>query len=49
MLSSWRYHGGYGAIKVGKPGLSKADEFDMGQVSNKLVQIAKDRALWAAG
>ena len=41
--------GGYGAIVVGRRGLSTIEEFDMGQVSNKLVQLAKDKALWVAG
>lgn len=41
--------GGYGTIVVGRRGLSSVREFDMGRVSNKLVQAAKDRALWIVG
>lgn len=41
--------GGYGTIVVGRRGLSTVEEFDMGRVSNKLVQAAKDRALWVVG
>lgn len=41
--------GGYGTIVVGRRGVSTVEEFDMGRVSNKLVQSAKDRALWVVG
>jgi nucleotide-binding universal stress UspA family protein len=41
--------GAYGTIVVGRRGLSTVEEFDMGRVTNKLVQIAKDRALWVVG
>jgi nucleotide-binding universal stress UspA family protein len=41
--------GDYGTIVVGRRGLSTVEEFDMGRVSNKLVQAAKDRALWVVG
>ena len=41
--------GGYGTIVVGRRGLSTVEEFDMGRVSNKLVQAAKDRAVWVVG
>ena len=41
--------GGYGTIVVGRRGVSTVEEFDMGRVTNKLVQSAKDRALWVAG
>jgi hypothetical protein len=41
--------GGYGAIVVGRPGVSTVEEFDMGRVSNKLVQTAEDRALRVVG
>ncbi len=40
---------GYGTIVVGRRGMSTVEEFDMGQVSNKLIQIAKHRALWVVG
>ncbi len=41
--------GGYGTIVVGRRGVSTVEEFNMGRVSNKLVQTAKDRALWVVG
>ncbi len=41
--------GGYGTIVVGRRGLSTVEEFDMGRVSNKLVQTGKDRAVWVVG
>jgi len=41
--------GGYGTIVVGRRGLSTVEEFDMGGVSNKLVQAGKDRAIWLVG
>jgi nucleotide-binding universal stress UspA family protein len=41
--------GGYGTIVVGRRGISTVEEFDMGRVSNKLVQTSKDRALWVVG
>ncbi len=40
---------GYGTIVVGRRGVSTVEDFDMGRVSNKLVQAAKDRALWVVG
>lgn len=41
--------GGFGTIVVGRRGVSTVQEFDMGRVSNKLVQAAKDRAVWLVG
>lgn len=41
--------GGYGTIVVGRRGVSTVEDFDMGRVSNKLVQASKDRALWVVG
>lgn len=41
--------GGYGTIVVGRRGVSTVEDFDMGRVSNKLVQAAKNRALWVVG
>jgi len=38
--------GGYGTIVVGRRGLSKVQEFFMGRVSNKVVQLAKREAVW---
>ncbi len=41
--------GGYGTIVVGRRGVSTVEDFDMGRVSNKLVQAAKERAVWIVG
>ena len=41
--------GGYGTIVVGRRGVSTVEDFDMGRVTNKLVQTSKDRALWVVG
>jgi nucleotide-binding universal stress UspA family protein len=38
--------GGYGTIVVGRRGLSRVEEFFMGRVSNKVVQLAKEMAVW---
>jgi nucleotide-binding universal stress UspA family protein len=38
--------GGYGTIVVGKRGLSRAKEFFMGRVSNKVLHLAKGMAVW---
>jgi nucleotide-binding universal stress UspA family protein len=39
-------NGGYGTIVVGRRGLSRVEEFFMGRVSNKILQMAKDMAVW---
>jgi nucleotide-binding universal stress UspA family protein len=39
-------HGGYDTIVVGRRGLSKVQEFFMGRVSNKVIQLARDRTVW---
>lgn len=39
----------FGTIVVGRRGLSTVQEFDMGRVSNKLMQAARDRAVWLVG
>jgi len=39
-------NGGYGTIVVGRKGLSRVEEFIMGRVSNKVVQLAKKMAVW---
>jgi nucleotide-binding universal stress UspA family protein len=39
----------FGTIVVGRRGVSTVEEFDMGRVSNKLIQTAKDRSVWIAG
>lgn len=38
--------GGYGTIVVGRRGLSKIEEFFIGRVSNKVVQLARVGAVW---
>lgn len=38
--------GGYGTITVGRRGLSSVEEYNLGQVTYKLTQLAKDVALW---
>ena len=42
-------NGGYGTIAVGRRGLSRVGEFFMGRVSNKVVQLAKELAVWVVG
>ena len=37
---------GYGTIVVGRRGLSNLPEFYMGRVSNKLIQLAEEHAVW---
>ena len=37
---------GHGAILVGRRGLSRIEEFFMGRVSNKVVNIAKNQVVW---
>jgi len=38
--------GGYGTIVVGRRGLSRVEEFYMGRVSSKVIQLAKEMAVW---
>ena len=38
--------GGYDTIVVGRRGLSRVQEFFMGRVSNKVIQLAKDKTVW---
>ena len=38
--------GGYGTIVVGRRGLSRVGEFFLGRVSNKVLQLAKEMAVW---
>jgi nucleotide-binding universal stress UspA family protein len=38
--------GGYGTIVVGRRGASKVDDFSMGRVSNKVIQMASEQAVW---
>jgi nucleotide-binding universal stress UspA family protein len=37
---------GYGTIVLGRRGLSRVEEFFMGRVSNKVMQLAKEMAVW---
>jgi nucleotide-binding universal stress UspA family protein len=39
-------NGGHGTIVVGRRGLSNVEEFDMGRVSNKIIQMAREMAVW---
>ena len=39
-------NGGYGTIVVGRRGLSRVEEFFMGRVSNKVMQLAQEMAVW---
>jgi nucleotide-binding universal stress UspA family protein len=38
--------GEYGTIVVGRRGLSEVEEFSMGRVSNKVIHMAKELAVW---
>jgi len=38
--------GGYGTIVVGRRGVTKAEEFLFGSVSNKIIHHAKDCTVW---
>ncbi len=38
--------GGYGTIVVGRKGASRVEEFLMGRVSSKVLQLAKQAAIW---
>ncbi len=38
--------GEFGTIVMGRRGLSKVEDFLMGRVSNKILYLAKDKALW---
>ncbi len=39
---------GYGSIIVGRKGFSEVNEFSMGRVSNKLIHLARNMAVWVA-
>lgn len=39
-------HNGHATIVVGRRGLSKLQEFFMGSVSNKIIHLAKEQAVW---
>lgn len=38
--------GGYGTIVMGRRGLSRVEEFVMGRVSSKVLQLAEEMAVW---
>ena len=40
---------GYATIVVGRRGLSRVEEFLMGRVSSKVMQLAKEMAVWVVG
>jgi nucleotide-binding universal stress UspA family protein len=39
-------NGRYGTIVIGRKGISEVEEFELGQVGSKLVQAARDMAVW---
>ena len=39
-------NGGYGTIVVGRRGLSRVEEFFMGRVSKKVIQLSQEMAVW---
>jgi K+-sensing histidine kinase KdpD len=41
--------GGYGTIVLGRRGISKAQEFFMGSISTKVIQLAGEKAVWIVG
>jgi nucleotide-binding universal stress UspA family protein len=41
--------GGYGTLVLGRRGLSRVEKFFMGRLSNKVVQLAKEFAVWVVG
>lgn len=40
---------GFGTIVIGRRGLSRVEEWLLGRVSQKVVQLARDRAVWVMG
>jgi nucleotide-binding universal stress UspA family protein len=45
-LIHYALKGEYGTIVVGRRGLSEVEEFSMGRVSNKVIHMAKELAVW---
>ena len=45
-LIHYALKGGYGTIVVGRRGLSEVEEFSMGRVSNKIIHMARELAVW---
>ena len=46
MMKFHRHTGNYGAIALGRRGLSRMEEFFMGRVTNRVAHMAKGLALW---
>lgn len=49
ILMDAQREGGYGTVVVGRRGLSKAEEFLFGSVSNTVVHKATDCCVWVVG
>ncbi len=45
-VMDYQKSGGFGTIVVGRRGMSKAEEFLFGSISNKIVHYAKNCAVW---
>ncbi|MGD9208351.1 MAG: universal stress protein, partial [Syntrophobacterales bacterium] len=45
-LIQYALKGEYGTIVVGRRGLSEVEEFPMGRVSNKVIHMARELAVW---
>ncbi|RUM87727.1 MAG: universal stress protein [Thermodesulfatator sp.] len=45
-ILEYQQQNGFGTIVVGRRGVSKAEEFLFGSVSNKIVHYARDCAVW---
>ncbi len=45
-ISMEALNGGHGTIVVGRRGLSNVEEFTIGRVSNKVIQMAREIAVW---
>ena len=45
-ISMEALNGGYGTIVVGRRGLSNVEEFTIGRVSNKVIHMAREIAVW---
>jgi len=45
-ISMEALNGAYGTIVVGRRGLSNVEEFNIGRVSNKVIQMAREIAVW---
>ncbi len=45
-IMDFQEKGGYGTIVIGRRGMSKAEEFLFGSISNKIVHYAKNCAVW---